>query len=143
VEALFAMLQSNRKKVQPKKWWSVEVMQQLLKLYLDYYKAFGGNTKQDTNWLTSQKAVVRSKFETDQKNCEDEIACKGALKEGERVKATKNHKLTDDNSSKLVQCLEAFLAWDENEKIMQLRLTPNLVQWITTLVRWTTSLIPP
>jgi hypothetical protein len=44
VKALFEMLLSNRK-FQPKKWWCMEVMQQLLKLHLDNNKAFGGNTK--------------------------------------------------------------------------------------------------
>ncbi len=46
LKALFEILQSNRK-FQPKKWWSVEVTQQLLRLHLDYNKAFGSNTKQD------------------------------------------------------------------------------------------------
>ncbi len=73
VKALLEMLQSNRK-FQPKKWWSVKVMQQLLKCHLDYNKAFGGNTKQDVTWLNLQKAVVKSKFENDQKICELEIA---------------------------------------------------------------------
>jgi hypothetical protein len=49
-------------------------MQQLLKLLLDYNKAFGGNTKQDATWLNLQKVVVKSKFENDQKNRELEIA---------------------------------------------------------------------
>jgi hypothetical protein len=42
---------------------------------------------------------------------------------GARVEAAKNHKLMADNSSKLVQCLEASLARDEtviNQKIIQL-----------------------
>ncbi len=50
VKASFEMLQSNRKFL-PKKWWSVEVMQQLSKLHLDSNKAFGGNT---ATWLNSQ-----------------------------------------------------------------------------------------
>ncbi len=122
VKALFEMLQSKRK-FQPKKWWSVEVTQQLLKLHLDYNKAFGGNTKQDATRLNSQKVVVRRKYETDQKNCKDEIARKRAVEEAERVEAAKNCKLMAENSSKFVQCLEASLACDEtvaNEKNMQL-----------------------
>ncbi len=122
VKALFEMLQSIRK-FQPRRWWSVEVTQQLLNLHLEYDKAFGGNTKQDATWLNLQKVVARSKFETDQKNREDEIARKRAIKEAERVEVAKNRKLMTDNSSKLVQCLEASLARDEtvvNEKIMQL-----------------------
>ncbi len=67
--------------------------------------------------------VVRSKFETDQKNREDKIARKRAVEEAERVEAAKNCKLMADNSSKLVQGLEASLVCDEtvaNEIIMLL-----------------------
>jgi hypothetical protein len=66
VEALFAMLQSN-KKFQLKKWWSVEVTEQLLKLHLEYNKAYGGNNKQDAERLNSQKQVVKGMFEMDRK----------------------------------------------------------------------------
>jgi hypothetical protein len=122
VKALLEMLQSNRK-FSPKKWWSVEVTQQLLKLHLDYNKAFGGNMKQDVTWLNSQKALVKSKFENDQKNCEDEIARKRAVEEEERVEAAKTRQLMADNSSKLVECLEASLTRDKtvvNDRINQL-----------------------
>jgi hypothetical protein len=67
--------------------------------------------------------VVMSKFKIKQKKCEDKIAHKRAIKEEEKVEAAKNHKLMADNSSKLVQCLEASLARDEtivNEKNIQL-----------------------
>jgi hypothetical protein len=122
VKALLEMLQSD-KKFSPKKWWSVEVTQQLLKLHLDYNTVFGGNMKQDVNWLSSQRSVIKSKFENDQKNREHEIARKRAAEEEERVEAAKTRKLMADNSSKLVECLEASLARDEtvvNDKINQL-----------------------
>ncbi len=67
--------------------------------------------------------LVRSKFENEQKNHGHEIAYRRAVEEAERVQAAKNCKLMADNSSKLVQCLEASLARDEtvvNDKIMQL-----------------------
>ncbi len=46
------------------------------------------------------------KFDTDQKNHEDEITHKQALEEEERKEAAKNKKMVAESTSKLVSCLE-------------------------------------
>ncbi len=54
-EESMSYVKASNRKFLPKKWWIVDFTQQLLKLHLDYNKAFGGNTKQDTTWLNLQK----------------------------------------------------------------------------------------
>jgi len=43
-------------------WWTSNTCGGVL--HLEYNKAYGGNNKQDADWLNSQKLVVKSKFKT-------------------------------------------------------------------------------
>ncbi len=53
-------------------------MKSLFSCRLEYMKNFGSG-KQNLSCLEAQKVV--KKFDTDQKNCEDEIVCKQTLEE--------------------------------------------------------------
>jgi hypothetical protein len=64
---------SDTKKIQPKKWWSIEVASKILSLHLDYTKNFA-NGEQSLSWLQEKAVESKSKFEADQKNREAE-AC--------------------------------------------------------------------
>jgi hypothetical protein len=76
VKALEAHL--TTKKGSPKKWWSTEVIKLLLELHIDYSKDFGIGS-QGVAFLEEKKADQKSKYERDQKNCEDILAKKRAV----------------------------------------------------------------
>jgi hypothetical protein len=103
--ALFELLTSDSKNYQPKKWWSLQVIRLLFSSHLDYNSVFGTG-KQNAGWLENQKAAAKSKFEIDQKNREDEIARKRALKEEERKEAAKNRKMVAESTTQLVSYLK-------------------------------------
>jgi hypothetical protein len=93
------------KKGSPKKWWSTEVIKLLLELHIDSSKHFGVGF-QGVALLEEKKANQKSKYERDQKNCEDMLAKKRALEEEERLEAAKNRKIVAELSIWMADCFE-------------------------------------
>ena len=60
---------------------------------------------QNASWLESKAVEHRGKFDTDQKNRENELAWKRALEEEKRLEAATNQKLVVESYIKLVACL--------------------------------------
>jgi hypothetical protein len=105
VAQLLAAIISDSKKFQLRKWWSGEIVSMLLHLHLKYMWDFS-NGKQNVSWLEGKAAEHRGEFDSDQKNCETELAQKHAVKEQEHVDAAKNRKIVAESSVKLVECME-------------------------------------
>jgi hypothetical protein len=97
VNSLFSLLISDKKKYQPKNWWSVEIVSLLLSLHLQYAGQFA-NGEQSLNWLEDKSVEAKSKFEKDQKNREAELALKRKKEEEEQQEAAKNRKMVAESS---------------------------------------------
>jgi hypothetical protein len=66
----------------------------------------------------------RGKFDSDQKNCETELARKRAVEEQERVDAANNRKILAESSIKLVECMESMASSSDtniDEKLGQMK----------------------
>jgi cell division septum initiation protein DivIVA len=85
------------------KWWSLEVVQELLALHLLYIASYGP-VKKDLASLAAKQQEQRSKFAMDQKNREALLREKRLLEEEERKESAKFHKVLAESSLKLADC---------------------------------------
>jgi len=67
ITSLLDILLSDKTKFQSPRWWSFEVVNCLLVLYLEYLKSFGMD-KQNVHWLLGKAEKAKGKYETDKKN---------------------------------------------------------------------------
>jgi hypothetical protein len=96
VEALNNLLCSDAKKYQSKKWWSHGVVELLLPMHIGYTSEFSGGA-QTAGWLSGKATAHKIKFETDQKNQQEE-----------QIDAAKNRKAVAEASAQLVQAFQQF-----------------------------------
>jgi hypothetical protein len=96
MEALNNLLCSDAKKYQSKKWWSHCVVELLLPMHIGYTSEFSGGA-QTAGWLSAKATAHKTKFETDQKNRQEE-----------RIDAAKNCKAVAEASAQLVQAFQQF-----------------------------------
>jgi hypothetical protein len=121
---LLATITSDSQKLQPRKWWSSEVVSMLLYLHLKYMRDFS-NGAQNASWMEGKAVVRRGKFDTDQKNHENELAWKhSAVEEEECLEAAKNQEMMAESSIKLVKCMEKMASSSDtniDEKLGQMK----------------------
>lgn len=125
MEHLLALLTSDSKKYKSKKWWSLDVVELLLKNHLDYVAEFGSE-KESASWIAEKAIQHKNKFETDQRNREAELNPKRAAEEEERQDAAKQTKAVAESSVELVaafkKLVEAPKSNDVDEKIASLQM---------------------
>jgi hypothetical protein len=107
IKSLHSLLLSDKKKFQPSKWWSFEVVNLLLVLHLEHMKGFGSDN-QSVEWLLGKAKKAKGKFKMDQKDWKVEIARKRKLKE-EAKEAAQNRKVVAKSSAKMCQTLEGLM----------------------------------
>jgi hypothetical protein len=108
IKSLHSLLLSDKKKFQPSKWWSFEVVNLLLVLHLEHMKRFGSDN-QSVQWLLGKAEKAKGKFDMDQKNWEAEIDRKRKLKEEEAKEAAQNRKVVAESSAKMCQTMEGSM----------------------------------
>jgi len=102
---LFDFITTNPKKCCPMKWWSHEVVQELLAFHLLYTASYSP-AKQDLAFLAAKQQEQCSKFAMDQKNREALFQEKCLLEEEERKETAKSWNVLAESSLKLAYCLQ-------------------------------------
>jgi hypothetical protein len=77
----------------------------LLQLHLTYAKDYGTGA-QGTTFLEAKKKDQQSKFETNQRNRESELAKRHQMEEDEHKKAAKNRKIAAGQLVRMADCFE-------------------------------------
>jgi len=76
----------------------------LLVLHLEYLKSFGTDN-QNVHWLLGKAEKAKGKYETDQKNRENENSRKRKLEEEEAKEAAQNRRVVAESSAKMCETL--------------------------------------